>query len=53
MCTFRFGNGNFTAHDRARRNKPIAEHADSAFGYILCLCQKNSHGPFSRFQSWE
>lgn len=43
----------FTAHDRAGRKKSIAEHADSAFGNVLCLTLKTLLGQLGRFQRWE
>ena len=45
--------GNFTAHDCARGEKPIAEQANSAFGDILCFALKDLLGLFGLFQNCE
>jgi hypothetical protein len=44
---------NFTSHDRAEREKLIAQNAHSTFGYVLYLTSKNLQALFSRFQILE
>ena len=45
--------GDIAMDDRPWMHKLIAEHANSAFGYVLCLGPKCNSGSSDRFHFWK